>query len=58
MDRGGEPARHVGERVGRIRRRDRARRPQICQREHLGILADERETIESIRESAGAVHHR
>lgn len=58
MDRRGKAARHVGERVWRICRRDGARSPKICQREHLGIAADEGETVKPIRKSGGAVHHR
>jgi hypothetical protein len=58
MDRGREPACHIGEGVWCVTRRHRARRPEICQREHLAIAADEGETVESIRQSGGAVHHR
>ncbi len=58
MDRGREPACHIGEGIWCVTRRHRARRPQVCEGEHLRIAADERETVERIRESRGAVHHR
>jgi len=58
MDRIRESSRYIRERVGCIRYRRRARCPQVCQGEKLCIAARERETVERVRKSSGAVHHR
>ena len=58
MNRGGEPARHICERIRRIRRRHRARCPQVRQCKHLHVTMNECEPVEPIRDSTRSVHHR
>jgi hypothetical protein len=58
VDRAGETSRHVREGVRSVGDRRRARSPQVRQCEHLRIATDQRETVERVRETGRAMHHR